>query len=126
MSDAEGAPPSGGTTGVGSGGVKTEGAGAPGNDAENPDFINLKVKSAQNAEIWFRVKKTTPLNKLMKAYCERNHQDPNSVVFLFDGERIRADQTPSDLDMEDKDEIDAMLHQTGGRRSKAGGCIHQL
>merc|ERR1712232_297683 len=108
MSDAE-APLSGNTGGSG---VKTEGAGAaaaPGNE-ENPDFINLKVKSAQNAEIWFRVKKTTPLNKLMKAYCERNHQDPNSVVFLFDGERIRADQTPSDLDMEDKDEIDAMLH----------------
>ena len=90
--------------------VKAEGEVGAGGE----DFINLKVKSAQHAEIWFRVKRTTALQKLMRAYCERNNQDPAGVVFLFDGERIRTDQTPADLDMEDKDEIDAMMHQTGG------------
>ncbi|PIA25796.1 hypothetical protein AQUCO_10800045v1 [Aquilegia coerulea] len=38
----------------------------------------------------------------------------NSIAFLFDGRRLRADQTPDELEMEDGDEIDAMLHQTGG------------
>ena len=65
----------------------------------------------------------------------------NAIAFLFDGRRLRAEQTPDEvyiyipsnqtivcfpckfsnakslllqLDMEDGDEIDAMLHQTGG------------
>lgn len=76
--------------------------------------INLKVKSQDGHEIHFRIKKTAGLKKLMTAYCERQSVDPNSIVFLFDGNRLRADQTPAELEMEDGDEIDAMLHQTGG------------
>ncbi|ESR56828.1 hypothetical protein CICLE_v10022993mg [Citrus x clementina] len=38
----------------------------------------------------------------------------NSIAFLFDGRRLRGEQTPDELEMEDGDEIDAMLHQTGG------------
>lgn len=68
--------------------------------------------------------------------------DLNAIAFLFDGRRLRAEQTPDEvfspfplhvswllynpnqmfnvwiyslqLEMEDGDEIDAMLHQTGG------------
>ncbi|CAI0379378.1 unnamed protein product [Linum tenue] len=43
--------------------------------------------------------------------------DLNSIAFLFDGRRLRAEQTPDELEMEDGDEIDAMLHQTGGAAS---------
>ncbi|RCV28757.1 hypothetical protein SETIT_5G428500v2 [Setaria italica] len=38
----------------------------------------------------------------------------NAIAFLFDGRRLRGEQTPDELEMEDGDEIDAMLHQTGG------------
>lgn len=84
----------------------------------------------------------------MNAYCDRQSVDLNSIAFLFDGRRLRAEQTPEEvlssfhmcsqintqkafshffslrclcnqqLEMEDGDEIDAMLHQTGG-----GGTI---
>lgn len=38
-----------------------------------------------------------------------------SLYFLFDGRRLRLEQTtPYELEIEDGDEIDAMLHQTGG------------
>lgn len=82
----------------------------------------------------------------MNAYCDRQSVDLNAIAFLFDGRRLRAEQTPDEvlshitltlissffpffelvsftkpwilhfyqLDMEDGDEIDAMLHQTGG------------
>lgn len=50
----------------------------------------------------------------MNAYCDRQSVDFNSIAFLFDGRRLRAEQTPDELEMEDGDEIDAMLHQTGG------------
>jgi hypothetical protein len=65
-------------------------------------------------EVFFRIKSTATLKKLMHAYCDRQSVDPQSIAFLFDGRRLRAEQTPAELEMEDGDEIDAMLHQTGG------------
>ncbi|CAF2072146.1 hypothetical protein F2Q70_00035172 [Brassica cretica] len=76
--------------------------------------INLKVKGQDGNEVFFRIKRSTQLKKLMNAYCDRQSVDMNAIAFLFDGRRLRAEQTPDELDMEDGDEIDAMLHQTGG------------
>ncbi|CAM6114627.1 unnamed protein product [Calypogeia fissa] len=78
--------------------------------------INLKVKGQDGGEVFFRIKSSATLRKLMNAYCERQSVDASSIAFLFDGRRLRAEQTPAELDMEDGDEIDAMLHQTGGGR----------
>ncbi|XP_042489919.1 small ubiquitin-related modifier 1-like [Macadamia integrifolia] len=76
--------------------------------------INLKVKGQDGNEVFFRIKRSTQLRKLMSAYCDRQSVDQNSIAFLFDGRRLRGEQTPDELEMEDGDEIDAMLHQTGG------------
>ena len=82
----------------------------------NPEHLNLKVKGQDGNEVFFKIKKGTTLKKLMSAYCERQSVDINAVRFFFDGNRVRADQTPSELEMEDGDEIDAMLEQVGGGR----------
>ncbi|PWA91691.1 small ubiquitin-related modifier 2 [Artemisia annua] len=82
--------------------------------------INLKVKSQEGNEVFFRIKRSTQFKKLMNAYCDRQSVEMNSIAFLFDGRRLRAEQTPDELEMEDGDEIDAMLHQTGGGK---GGSI---
>ncbi|RDX71401.1 Small ubiquitin-related modifier 1, partial [Mucuna pruriens] len=84
------------------------------NDQSTPAHINLKVKGQDGNEVFFRIKRNTQLKKLMNAYCDRQSVDMNSIAFLFDGRRLRAEQTPEELEMEDGDEIDAMLHQTGG------------
>ncbi|KAF7032329.1 hypothetical protein CFC21_043513 [Triticum aestivum] len=76
--------------------------------------INLKVKGQDGNEVFFRIKRSTQLKKLMNAYCDRQSVDLNSIAFLFDGRRLRGEQTPDELEMEEGDEIDAMLHQTGG------------
>ncbi|GJW80188.1 ubiquitin-like protein SMT3 [Tanacetum coccineum] len=78
------------------------------------DHINLKVKGQDGNEVFFRIKRSTQLKKLMNAYCDRQSVEINSIAFLFDGRRLRAEQTPDELEMEEGDEIDAMLHQTGG------------
>ncbi|KAL2466970.1 Small ubiquitin-related modifier 2 [Abeliophyllum distichum] len=75
--------------------------------------INLKVKGQDGSEVVFRIKRSTQLKKLMNAYCDRQSVDFNSIAFLFDGRRLRGEQTPDELEMEEGDEIDAMLHQTG-------------
>jgi len=64
--------------------------------------------------VFFKIKRSTQLKKLMGAYCDRQSQSLESIAFLFDGKRLRPEQTPDELDMEDGDEVDAMLHQTGG------------
>ncbi|KAL8137692.1 hypothetical protein V2J09_003693 [Rumex salicifolius] len=91
--------------------------------ADSVAHINLKVKSQDGNEVFFRIKRCTQLKKLMNAYCDRQSADLNAIAFLFDGRRLRADQTPDELEMEDGDEIDAMLHQTGGGGSSAGGVL---
>jgi len=65
-------------------------------------------------EIVFKIKKTTPLKKLMNAYCNRQDVRFDALVFLYDGNRIQPDDTPDALGMEDNDEIDVMVHQVGG------------
>lgn len=37
---------------------------------ENNDHINLKVMGQDASVVQFKIKRQTPLNKLMKAYCE--------------------------------------------------------
>ena len=37
----------------------------------------------------------------MQAYCAKASVDPESVAFVFDGNRLRAEQTPEEVDMED-------------------------
>merc|ERR1711933_558302 len=88
------------------------------NDSEQPtqnkEHLNLKVKAQDGTEVYFKVKETTKLKKLMDAYCARVGKEAGSIRFLFDGDRIAPDSTPNDLGMEDEDEIDAMVEQHGG------------
>jgi hypothetical protein len=48
-------------------------------------------------EVFFRVKGTTRLKKLMNAYCDHKSVRANSFVFLFDGRRINGEQTPGEV-----------------------------
>ncbi|XP_042519290.1 small ubiquitin-related modifier 1-like [Macadamia integrifolia] len=77
--------------------------------------------SLDGNEVFFRIKRSTQLRKLMNAYCDRQSVEINSIAFLFDGRRLRGEQTPDELEMEDGDEIDAMLHQTGGATATITG-----
>ncbi|PKI83763.1 hypothetical protein MVES_002378 [Malassezia vespertilionis] len=58
--------------------------------------LNIKVKDAEGNEVFFKVKRTTKLSKLKRAYADRMGKPENS------------------LDMNDQDEIDAMIEQLGG------------
>lgn len=73
------------------------------------DITNKTNEITKNQKVYFKVKKTTKLKKLMDAYCARVGKEAGSIRFLFDGDRIAPDSTPNDLGMEDEDEIDAMV-----------------
>ena len=42
-------------------------------------------------EVFFRTKRSTKLRKLKNAYCNGQSVDFNSIAFLFDGRRLRAE-----------------------------------
>lgn len=48
------------------------GAAGAGVDEKKDDHINLRVVSQDSNEVFFKIKRTTPLRKLMDAYCARN------------------------------------------------------
>ncbi|ANQ08557.1 Uncharacterized protein PCOAH_00031170 [Plasmodium coatneyi] len=84
--------------------------------APNPqgEHIQVKVRSPDGAEVFFKIKRKTKLEKLMEVYCNRLGQSMEAVRFLYDGDRIHGENTPDQLGIEDGDVIDAMVQQTGG------------
>ena len=40
--------------------------------------------------------------------------DPKSVHFLYDGRRLTDTDTPKMVEMQDEDQIDVVVNQTGG------------
>jgi len=76
---------------------------------ENNDHLNIKVTDNNN-EVFFKIKRTTALKKLMDAFCERESvlplfpsslltysgqgKAPSSVRFLFDGSRVQPTDSP--------------------------------
>ncbi len=81
------------------------------------DQISLRVASSDGQEVYFKIRRTTVLRKLINAYCQRKGQPSQAIRFLFDGQRIQDDATPESLGMENEDVIDALLQQTGGQYS---------
>jgi len=77
--------------------------------------ITIRVKDQQGEETFFKVKRGTKMSKVFSAYAQRKGVAAGQFRFLIDGERIMPDQTPADLDLEDQDQIDCLLQQTGGR-----------
>ncbi|XP_054888356.1 small ubiquitin-related modifier 3 isoform X1 [Poeciliopsis prolifica] len=108
------------------------------------DHINLKVAGQDGSVVQFKIKRHTPLSKLMKAYCERQASSAppynfrlyittagfsfdfelyfclsqglsiRQIRFRFDGQPINETDTPAQLEMEDEDTIDVFQQQTGG------------
>ncbi|XP_069760926.1 small ubiquitin-related modifier 1 isoform X1 [Narcine bancroftii] len=83
-------------------------------EKKDGEYIKLKVIGQDNSEIHFKVKMTTQLRKLKESYCQRQGVPPNSLRFLFEGQRITDQQTPKELGMEDEDVVEVYQEQTGG------------
>lgn len=57
------------------------------------EHLNIKVTDNNN-EVFFKIKRSTQLKKLMDAFCDRQGKMPSTVRFLFDGQRVVATDTP--------------------------------
>ena len=75
--------------------------------------LNIRIRDQTGEETFFKVKKTTKLDKVFNAYSTRKGVAATSLRFLFDGSRVNSTQTPESLEMEDGDVIDVMMEQAG-------------
>ncbi|CAK7203307.1 SUMO protein smt3 [Sporothrix eucalyptigena] len=77
------------------------------------EHLNIKVTDNNN-EVFFKIKRTTKLEKLMAAFCDRQGKSLSSVRFLFDGQRVQPSDTPDTLEMQDSDTLEVHQEQLGG------------
>jgi len=72
--------------------------GAGGNADEQPksEHLNIKVTDNNN-EVFFKIKRTTALSKLMNAFCDRQGKQLTTVRFLFDGARVNPTDSPDSV-----------------------------
>ncbi|XP_050056010.1 small ubiquitin-related modifier 3-like [Aphis gossypii] len=72
------------------------------------DKITIKVESGINGHndtVFYTMKKTSKLQILMNAYCERTGFDIQSIRFWYDDSAVRRMDTPSSLGLVDGSEI---------------------
>lgn len=77
--------------------------------------ITIRVRDQTGEETYFKIKKTTKMEKVFSTYAQRKGVQVSSLRFLLDGERINPTDTPKQLELDDQDQIDCMLEQMGGR-----------
>ncbi|KAK3906837.1 ubiquitin-related domain-containing protein [Staphylotrichum tortipilum] len=77
------------------------------------EHLNIKVTDNNN-EVFFKIKRSTKLEKLMTAFCERQGKTLASVRFLFEGQRVQPSDTPETLEMQDGDTLEVHQEQVGG------------
>ena len=81
--------------------------------ANDTRSITLCVKDMTGAVTFFRVKRSTEMDKVFNAYAAQKGVDRVALRFMVDGERIGTDATPEMLDLEDHDLIDVLNEPKG-------------
>ncbi|KAG2355818.1 hypothetical protein BDR07DRAFT_502780 [Suillus spraguei] len=94
--------------------------------SEDTEDVKPKLSLVINYEgtqITVKVKHNMAFKKIFDAaedvHQKRFGKEPGTFKFTYDGKRLRAENTPVDMEMEDGDIIDAHLEQLGG-----GTIIH--
>jgi small ubiquitin-related modifier len=69
---------------------------APAREGNPSAVVSIKLVNQDGNEVFFQMKRTTPFDKLMVAFCQRQGICINSVRFLFNGARLTPELTPND------------------------------
>ncbi|KAF4618981.1 hypothetical protein G7Y89_g14866 [Cudoniella acicularis] len=85
-------------------------SGNMGEDKSQSDKITVSVRE-HNMVTFFRIRRTTPVEKLCKAYLEKHELSWNSRRILYDGKRVEVGKSLQDHGIEDSDIIEVYLEQ---------------
>ncbi|KAK4386217.1 Small ubiquitin-related modifier 1 [Sesamum angolense] len=86
----------------------------PNHDQSVVSKIALSIKSQDGDEVYYRFPRDKKLQHLFLSYCKQKKLNYDAIAFVYDGKRVKASNTPVEMEMVDGDSIDAMMHQDGG------------
>jgi len=81
---------------------------------EESEVIIIRVRDLGEEETFYKIKKTTELNRIFNTHAQRKGVHPNKLRFLLDGNRINGNNTPGQLELYDQDQIYCVSELTGG------------
>ncbi len=85
--------------------------------AAGTEHLNIKVTDNNN-EVFFKIKRSTKLEKLMSAFCDRQGKTPASVRFLFEGQRVQPHDTPDTVSFATPEFQEEEEEEEGTRQKK--------
>ena len=71
---------------------------------EQPEFITIAVMGPHSAEIKFRIRRTTKMEKVMDAYFNRvgvREDEAKDLRFILNGVRVARNDIAQDLDLQE-------------------------
>jgi small ubiquitin-related modifier len=77
------------------------------------ECITIRFKDNEGMGMNFVVRKTTRMEVIFNAYARTRGVDVSSLRFRLDEERIDTNETSNSLELDDGEEIEVMLEQTG-------------
>ncbi|XP_018572214.1 small ubiquitin-related modifier 2-like [Anoplophora glabripennis] len=78
------------------------------------EHINLKLLGQNNVVVQFKIKRHTPLRKLVAVYCQHAGLSADVIQFRYDGNWLKETDTPADVEMVDGDTIVVCMRQPDG------------
>jgi hypothetical protein len=92
--------------------IANPGNGGPSQEACQEWKLEIKVIDTLDlAEVYFRLLRTTQMNKVFDAFCHRQGIPQHQLRFIFDGGRVGDLDTPETLEMVHGDIIEAHYEQ---------------
>lgn len=82
----------------------------------HPGLTPVTCHPQDGAELHFKIKRSTPMRKLISAYCKKQGRNALELRFMCpDGYQIyhESDATPDTMGLEDRDVIEVMRMQSG-------------
>jgi len=84
--------------------------------------LNLTV-NYEGQTITVKVRANTNFTKIFQAAEKKFGKEPGTFKFRAEDQRLRPEQTPAEVGLEDGDQIDAYLEQLGGVCSRHANLV---
>ena len=88
--------------------VSPTAAACPEKDSLCEEPITIKIRCQSGEEMFFKIKRCTPMIKVMQAFASRKGMNVEDLRFTIDGTRLLNDDTPLSMELEDNDQIDVV------------------
>ena len=79
--------------------------------------VKLRLVGEGGRQVLMRVKRTTQMKKMKKAFSLQTGLPLNYLELFINGEKIEEDKTPEDLEMEEKDMVEVQIKVPAGWRA---------